>query len=715
MEIPLADQSVITPGEEQGLLSISVLGSLQIRLGGTPITQFRFERVRALLTYLAVESGHVHSRVSLASMLWEEATQDVALQNLRQTLATLRRVLDDKNQKSPYILTDSNYIWFNGQSQYSLDLDQFNRHIKSVKQHKHRRIGACPTCICELREAALLYRGSFLSNLSIDSNTFEEWQHNISLVAHEQITWVMRELIEYYIHHQEYQEAIFFARKQLLWEPLCTNAHHRLMEALAADGQRNAALSHYKTYRQLLQKELAVEPPLETRQLYEQIASHNWYPARWTSPKPAVLDELLVVYGYQAERAYITERLASAECRLLTLAGPGGSGKSHLAQWVVHVEGSHFRDGAYLIDLAETSSDDLVAAIVAGLPLDATPHVPLKTQLLQWLRNKEILLLLDNFEHLSSQALLLITMLWSAPSLKILVTSREWLQVKGEIVLPIYGLEIPTYYGAQAWEQYSSVQYFLASVRHFQPEFQPQTDKDWEIIVRLCQYVDGLPLAIEFLAYWLEVYTLPEILKKIQAGVNLLVTPIARQQARQRSISTIFNELWLRLSEQERLIFAQLCLFRSSFSLEAALTITSTSLNNLLAIQTRSLLRPAQPTLDDNKPFGTSLATTRYCVPELYQPYGRKYLYTQPQVMRTVMDAYRRYYTSLLFKRVSKLTDEERNALRGWIYADLGNFRQAWLLALRQQQYYEAALIQNSLAYFDIPVKLHRPENSSSE
>lgn len=715
----MADQSVVHLDEEQevleqgflkqGFLDISALGSLQIRLNGSPVTQFRFERVRALLTYLAVESGDVHSRASLATMLWEDSPQDIALQNLRQTLSTLRRVLDDKNHEPPFILTNSNYIWFNEKSRYTLDLTQFNCLIKSVKQHKHRRLGACVKCISELREAALLYRGGFLSNLSVDSSAFEEWQHSIGMVVHEDITWALRELIEYYIRHQEYGEAIFFARKQLLLEPLCTNAHHRLLEALTADGQRNTALAHYKRYRQLLQKELAVEPPVETRQLYEKIASNNWYPGRWTAPEEAVIDEHLVIYGYQTERDYIAERLASTDCRLLTLAGPGGSGKSHLAQWVVHNEGIHFRDGAYLIDLADSDTEGLVPTIVAGLPVTAVSHIPLKTLLLQWLRNKEILLVLDNFEHLSSQAMLLVTMLWTAPSLKIVVTSREWLQVKGETVLPIYGLEIPSYRSSQDWEQYSSVQYFLACARQFQPEFEPQTDKDWEVIVQLCQFVDGLPLALEFLAYWLEIYTLPEILKKLRAGVNLLVTPMAKRQARQRSISAIFNELWSRLSEQERLIFAQLCIFRNGFSLEAALTITSTNLNSLLAIQTRSLLRPAL--VDDKETAGTSLATSRYYIPGLYQQYGLKYLYGQPQVMRTVVDAYRRYYTALLFKSISKLANAEQS---NWIYLDLGNFRQAWLLALRQQQYYEAALIQNSLAYFDIPVQINRPENGST-
>ncbi|MHB8751769.1 MAG: ATP-binding protein, partial [Aggregatilineales bacterium] len=207
--------------------------------------------------------------------------------------------------------------------------------------------------------------------------------------------------------------------------------------------------------------------------------------------------------GRTKELAAIGQVLADPQCRLLTLVGPGGSGKTRLAIQVVAQQADDFPQGVYFVPLAPLSVPDSIVPALAGtvgLYFDGsgTPE----RQLLDFLSNKRLLLVMDNFEHLLEGAHLVVDILEAAPEVKILATSREALNLQEEWVRRVDGLHFPASGQIENIEGYSAVRLFVERAHRTRAEFS-LTD-EWEAVVRICQLVQGMPLGIELAAAWLK-------------------------------------------------------------------------------------------------------------------------------------------------------------------------------------------------------------------
>lgn len=228
--------------------------------------------------------------------------------------------------------------------------------------------------------------------------------------------------------------ALEFAMRLLALDPWREEAHRQMMRLLARSGQRSAALAQYETCRRLLAQELGVEPSPETTALYERIRTaperrHN-LPVEVTS-----------FVGREAELAALGRRLADPTCRLVTVVGTGGVGKTRLALQAAAAQINGFLHGVHFVPLTPLSSADLIIPAIAQV-VGCTFHDrdDSKKQLLSYLREKEMLLLLDNFEHLVANGVgLVLELLEGAPAVKLLVTSRERLNVRWEWVVAIGG------------------------------------------------------------------------------------------------------------------------------------------------------------------------------------------------------------------------------------------------------------------------------------
>jgi WD40 repeat protein/DNA-binding SARP family transcriptional activator len=245
-------------------LSISLFGTLQIKLGAQPVSDFKSDKVRALLAYLAVEADRPHRREALAALLWPEMPDRSARGNLRDALANLRQVVGDREATPPYLLIERNTIQFDASSDQWLDVARFCELVEADRadQPAHQ----------QLAEAIDLYRGSFLEGFSLrDSPAFDDW----SLLTRERLRrQALLALSRLATHHEgqgDYEQACDHARRQVELEPWDEEAHRHLMQLLALDGQRGAALLQYENCRQSLAEELGVEPAAETTSLFEQI------------------------------------------------------------------------------------------------------------------------------------------------------------------------------------------------------------------------------------------------------------------------------------------------------------------------------------------------------------------------------------------------------------------------------------------------------------
>lgn len=574
-------------------LSLTLFGSFQAALDSKPITRFESNKVRALLAYLAVEADRPHSRDELIGLLWPDFSDATARTNLRQALSNLRLALNDRDPQPVFISTISDSIQFLRSSDHTLDVKMFEALIAGCKQHAHRRLTTCRSCMGRLQQAVELYRSDFLAHfMQSSSDAFEEWVLVRRERWHQAALEALYHLAQHYELRGDFEQMLQYARRQIGLEPWREEAHRQAMRALALSGQRSAALAQFEMCRRLLQKELNAEPARETTALAEQVKVGALAPAQRSHNLPAPLTPMV---GRERELAEIAQLLENPACRLLTLTGPGGIGKTRLALAAAVEQVGAFTHGVYFVPLAPLNSADyLVPAIAQAIGFTFFGLQVPQVQLLSYLREKEMLLVLDNLEHLSAGVGLLTDILQQAPGLTLVATSRERLNLQGEWIFDTQGLNFPpgeTVLAAQA-NEYSALELFALSVGRVRTGFS-LSDSETACAVRLCRLVSGMPLAIELAAGWMRTLSCDEITSQIEQGFSFLTTSLHDVPERHRSIQAVFDHSWNLLSEEERCVFRRLSVFRGGFTRQAAERVTGASLPLLTALVDKSLVRRA--------------------------------------------------------------------------------------------------------------------------
>ena len=293
--------------------------------------------------------------------------------------------------------------------------------------------------------------------------------------------------------------------------------------------------------------------------------------------------------GRTEELTQIANLLADPGCRLLTLVGAGGIGKTRLALQAA-AQVPYFLQGIYFVPLNSVGSIDLLpTAIANALQVSFYGAEAPRLQIIHYLQEKQLLLLLDNFEHLLEASDLLTDVLLTATKVKFLVTSRERLNVQEEWVLTLEGLLYPEDRMAAPLENYSAVQLFAQRARQVQPNF--SLSENAEAVRTICQQVEGNPLAIELAAPWLRAMSCRQIATQIAGSLDFLTTPLRNVQERHRSLRTVFEQSWNQLLPVERSVLMRLSVFRGGFDQEAAEQVAGASLILLAELTDKSLIR----------------------------------------------------------------------------------------------------------------------------
>lgn len=266
-------------------LAISMLGSMRVALDGEPVTRFRGDTARALLSYLAMHPGTTFRRVVLAGLLWPDHPEVEARVNLRQALRRLRTAIADQDASPPFLIATRTTLSFDPESDHWLDVTAFDEALAETQSHAHSRLEGCVSCAQRLSEAVELYRGDFLQGFSLDSALFEEWMVVERERLHQQALEALGHLAACHEESGEYGQALAYARRQVELEPWRESAHRQWMRALALSGQRGAALAQYEACRRILAEELGLKPEPETVALDERIrgGSRSWPRSRLAS------------------------------------------------------------------------------------------------------------------------------------------------------------------------------------------------------------------------------------------------------------------------------------------------------------------------------------------------------------------------------------------------------------------------------------------------
>jgi predicted ATPase len=381
--------------------------------------------------------------------------------------------------------------------------------------------------------------------------------------------------------------------------------------------------------------------------------------------------------GRETEIDEIVSLLADPACRLLTLMGPGGIGKTRLAvetmqQFLELKSGDTtlYSNGIYFISFQPIGSPDfMVSTIAETIGCQFHQERDPRQQLLNYLRKKSMLLMLDNLEHLTDGLQLLSDILNTALNVRILATSRERLNLQEEWVLDIGGLDYPTSETLIEIEGYSAVQLFLLHAHRVHARFSLDEAHKRDI-TRICRLVEGMPLAIELAASWVRMLPCETIAAEIEHGLDILETSVKNIVPRHQNLRATLDPTWNRLPKIERTVYKKLSVFRGGFTREAAEAVVGASLRTLSALLDKSLIR-----VD---------ADGRFDMHELLRQYAEEQLAQDEAEVQQVRNAHAAYFTELMKRCEPDLNSRRQQEIIRELDSELDNIRAAWRWAVDQ-------------------------------
>lgn len=684
-------------------LKILCLGDFQVSLNEQPIETFESQKVRAILAYLASQAGNIFYRDKLAGLFWPDMPNTNARRNLNQAIYNLRRSLNDRENSSPFLLSSSETIQFNWDSRTWVDVFDFDRFIEKVVTHGESPEALCRECVQRLNQVEQIYRGEFLENLQLDNNNgFEEWVVTRRENIHQKFLNSLSKLITYYENCGQYDLALIYARRKYEFDPLLEKNVRNMMRLLAFSGQRNSALLLYKDLVEALDRELGVQPEQETRELSRQLSEEHAGQILFFTKINSLPNMLTPTIGRDEEISKVCQLLEKPDCRLLTITGVGGSGKTSLGIEVGRQLIPKFRNGISWVDANTLQSvDTLAVALAEALSYPLQKQSDALDQLFHFLKSKEILLIFDGFENRLDGVPLITSILKHAPGCKVLVTSRSRLNLKLEHVYPLRGLSFLAASDNETLYDYSAVRLFLDAALRINPDFQP-SQVDLHSIVEICRTVDGMPLGILLSAAWVGVYTPSEIAQEVKDSLNFLNVGWQDLPDRQRSLRASFNYSWRLLSEEERRVAQGLSVFQGRFSRNAAQEITRATAHIIGELESKSLLQ--------------RLETGYYRMHELVRFFAREKLAQNTERWQQAYNSHSLYYLNIIQQWDHKL----KNANQSWVISEIDveheNIRAAWDWAVSVRN--SDLLIQaceGLCTYYDLRVRFREGKSACEQ
>jgi len=546
--------------KKESRLVVRLFGAPRVTLNDAPIETAR-RKTLALLVYLAFHPNQSHTRESLAALFWAEQSQERAFANLRHALWEINQSLGDG-----WMDSDRDEIRLIGD--IDLDLTRFHALLAASRDPEVDSASR----LLSLAQAASLYTDGFLAGFTLkDAPAFDDWTFFQAESLRRALASALESLTHGYCDLNRAPEAIPFARRWLSLDPLNESAQRGLMTAYELAGEHASALRQYQQCEATLQKELGIEPEAETKALYEKIrvgGLQNKPSAR--NNLPSAVTSFI---GRENEAKQVQSEVA--QNRLVTLTGSGGVGKTRLAIESVRGLLAQFPQGVWLVELASIAEAKLIPQAVADAL--GVEHKD-AAALFEFLRDRAALILLDNCEHIiEGAAQFTARLLATCPNVRALATSRESLDIEGELTLGVPSLETS-----------DAARLFSERARLVQPSFALDASNA-STVAEICKRLDGIPLAVELAASRVKMLSLEQISSRLDGAIALLTGGSRAALPRQQTLRAAIDWSYNLLPESEQRLFRLLSIFTGGWTLDAAEHLVRTG---------RSLTPAANPTLE---------------------------------------------------------------------------------------------------------------------
>ena len=568
-------------------MEFRVLGPLELRRDNT-VVALPGGKPRAVLTVLLLHANEPVSAERLAVALWGDDAPAGATRTVQVYVSRLRRALDDG------LLTTSRAGYRLRVRPGELDLDRFER---LLEEGRHALTDGRAEPAGELlRDALALWRGPPLADLA-----FEPFAQAEIARLEEQRLAALELRIDADLAAGRHAELVAELQHWVARHPLRERLHGQLMLALYRSGRQADALRAYRDARKLLVEQLGIEPGAHLRALEQAVLSQDpdlsverpmraevGGPASGLGPRTRIPVAPTATVGRETDLAQLQEVLGDSTVRLVTVVGPPGVGKTRLAIEVAWAMAPELRDGAVFVSLAALAASEHVASTIAR-ELDVTqgPSGSVEDALARHLARRELLLVLDNFEHVLDVAPLVADLLAATPELTVLATSREPLRLRAERLFHLDPLAVVPIAGSS--EAAPAVALFVAAVQARDPAF-ALSEQDLPAVTEVCRRLDGLPLALELAAGRFGLLSVTELAQRLRSGLHALDAAPRDAPSRQRTLTATLEWSYALLGPHERDVFDGLAVFAAGCALDAAQTVTGATLEVLEGLVAKNLV-----------------------------------------------------------------------------------------------------------------------------
>lgn len=668
---------------------LELFGQIRLTQGQRVTTQFRLQKAALLLAYLALHSGRNHTRERLIDLLWPEVEINSGRKSLTTALASLRREFESAEPLSGTPVHADRQSINLDETQLTTDVARFDLFLKQA----HSTADVAERAAL-LEQAVALYRGELLERF------YDDWVLTLQSAYRQRFHEALLDLAEDHETLSDWTSALAVAERAVANEPLNEQAVVILMRVQARQGRAAAALTAFDQLRARLRDAFDVEPGPEPVRLAAMLRSdpRALAPAAPAAsapvaPTPALsgddasqprprtnLPNWLTSFVARDEEIGQVRGLLS-DHRLLTLTGMGGCGKTRLAVELGKRLMEEYPDGVWLIELAALADPLRVPdAVAQALEIDEISNRTVQQTLVDVLRDRRALLILDNCEHLlSACAHLSAHLLRTCGRLTILATSREPLLVYGEQTYRVPTLSVPDVaqpISRESLLEFSAPRLFVERAMQVRPDFR-LTDDNAPALARICRRLDGIPLAIELAAARLRSLAPIELDRRLDDRFGMLIGGDRTALPRQRTMRALFDWSYDLLSEEEKRLFLRLAVFSGGWTLGAAEAVCtfdtekgafdrpSLTLDLLTGLVDKSLVIAE-----------TRGELTRYRMLESMRQYAWERL-SDTEARHAIQTRHRDYFLEFAETMRPGLNGQEQADALNRLEAELDNFRRA--------------------------------------